>query len=259
MSWAQVHDIYDGSFAGFLTCVFQAYARREEPVRFSTPEEAQAALWPERRVETDRDKARRVYRSLGPRLGAEGKRLVTYGFLTCMEEKELRLWRLMKLGYQNGPAFTRALADPEIAAVWKAVGHLTEEAHLLKGFARFSELEGVLVGEIEPKNRVLPLLRPHFCARLPGENFALYDRTHKELLLARPGKWAILPAEDFVPGPAGEEELDCRRLWRQFYHIIAIEGRYNPRCRMTHMPKRYWSVMTEFQDGGEQPGLSHPS
>ena len=143
--------------------------------------------------------------------------------------------------------------------MWKAVGHLTEEAHLLKGFARFSELEGVLVGEIEPKNRVLPLLRPHFCARLPGENFALYDRTHKELLLARPGKWAILPAEDFVPGPAGEEELDCRRLWRQFYHIIAIEGRYNPRCRMTHMPKRYWSVMTEFQGGGEQPGLSHPS
>ena len=27
---------------------------------------------------------------------------------------------------------------------------------------------------------------------------------------------------------------------------IAIEDRYNPKCRMTHMPKRYWENMTEF-------------
>ena len=27
---------------------------------------------------------------------------------------------------------------------------------------------------------------------------------------------------------------------------IAIKERYNPRCRMGHMPKRYWANMTEF-------------
>ena len=35
-------------------------------------------------------------------------------------------------------------------------------------------------------------------------------------------------------------------MWRSFYHTISIEGRYNPNCRMTHMPKRYWGDMTEF-------------
>ena len=119
--------------------------------------------------------------------------------------------------------------------------------HLLKGFTRFSEIDGVLVGEIEPKNRVLPLLRPHFCARYPGENFVLHDRTHREVLLHRPGRWAIVPAEDFRPGAPGEAERQYRRLWRRFYDTIAIEGRYNPRCRMTQMPKRYWGTMTEFQ------------
>ena len=48
-------------------------------------------------------------------------------------------------------------------------------------------------------------------------------------------------------GPAGEEELRYRAMWRKFYDTIAIEGRYNPRCRMTQMPKRYWGDMTEFQ------------
>ena len=51
MSWTQVCYCYDGSFAGFLTCVFEAYARREEPAAFAGPADAQAALWPERRVD----------------------------------------------------------------------------------------------------------------------------------------------------------------------------------------------------------------
>lgn len=38
-----------------------------------------------------------------------------------------------------------------------------------------------------------------------------------------------------------------RQLWTRFYNTISIEGRYNPKCRMTHMPKRYWAMMTEFQ------------
>ena len=48
-------------------------------------------------------------------------------------------------------------------------------------------------------------------------------------------------------GPAGAEELAYRKLWRTFYDTIAIEGRRNPKCRMTNMPKRYWAMMTEFQ------------
>ena len=53
--------------------------------------------------------------------------------------------------------------------------------------------------------------------------------------------------EDFQLGPAGERELAYRRLWRSFYDTISIQGRENPRCRMTQMPKRYWGRMTEFQ------------
>ena len=144
MSWTQVSYVYDGSFAGFLTCVFDSYAGREEPMSFSTPEDGRLTLWPERHIGTDQARARRVYQSLDKKLGAEGKRLVVQGFLTCLEEKELHLWRFLRLGYQLGPGFTRGLADERVAVVWKAVQHLTGEAHLLKGFTRFSELDGVL-------------------------------------------------------------------------------------------------------------------
>ena len=246
MSWTQVSYLYDGTYAGFLTCVFDSYLHREEPADFTPFHEAAASFYPQRAVETDREKARRVYRSLD-QLGPTGRRWAVRGFLTCLPERELWLWRFLRLGFVQKAAVSRDLTDPVVDRVRRAVQHLEQEAHLFTGFVRFSELDGVLAGEITPKNRVLPLLRPHFCGRLPQERFLLYDKTHREALVHMPGKWAILPAEDFQMGPAGEEELRYRAMWRKFYDTIAIEGRYNPRCRMTQMPKRYWGDMTEFQ------------
>ena len=135
---------------------------------FSTPEDGRLTLWPERRIETDQAKARRVYQSLDKKLGAEGKRLVVQGFLTCLEEKELHLWRFLRLGYQLGPGFTRGLADERVAAVWKAVQHLTGEAHLLKGFTRFSEIDGVLVGRLNPRTGCSPCCGPTSAPATPA-------------------------------------------------------------------------------------------
>ena len=145
----------------------------------------------------------------------------------------------------------RNLTDPVVDKVRKAVWHLEHEAHQYKGFTRFSELEGVLVGEIEPKNRVLPLLAPHFAGRFNGERVVLYDRTHREAFFYENFRWAILPVEEFSMGPAGEEERQWRRLWKKFFQTVSIEGRYNPKCQDTHLPKRYRHVMTEFME--EEP------
>ena len=253
MSWTQICCQYDGTYSGFLSCVFDCWVNREEPVEFRTPEDMCCSLYPLRTVETDEAHARRVYRSFA-KFGREGRNLAIRGFLTCLPDKELWLWRFSRLGYTQGPKISQNLTDPTVDRLRKAVWHLEHEAHMYTGFVRFSERNGVLAGEIAPKNRVLPLLRPHFCSRYPQENFVLHDRTHREALFHRPGPkgWAILPVEDFALDSAGEEERVWQRLWRSFYHTIAIEGRYNPKCRMSNMPKRYWAMMTEFQKEWDQ-------
>lgn len=259
-AWTPVSYTYDGTYAGFLSCVFDSYVYREEPAAFLGPEDAQSLLFPERVVETDEAHARRVYRSF-PKLGAEGRRLAVRGFLSCLPEKELHLWRFLRLGYEIGPKVGQHLTDSRVDVLRKAVRHLEHEAHMYKGFVRFSEQDGTLVAQLEPKNRVLPLMAPHFCGRFSGERFLIYDRTHGEALLHRPGKWAILAMDELNLAPAGEEELRFRRLWRRFYDSIAIQERYNPKCRMTQMPKRYWRMMTEFQEDAPPtlpPGTDRP-
>ena len=62
-----------------------------------------------------------------------------------------------------------------------------------------------------------------------------------------------------LPQP-GPREKHWQELWKRFYNTIAIEGRENPRCRMSHMPKRYWENMPEVKDllrGKNAPSCVH--
>ena len=170
-------------------------------------------------------------------------------------QKEILLLGFLRQGYRFGAAVENRLADPTVNAVMKAVKFVYNESHLIKEFLRFSDFGGVLVSIIHPKNFVLPFIQPHFCGRYPNESFFIYDATHKTALAYRSHEWKYLAVDSFTMPEKGEEEAFYRRLWKQYYNTIAVEGRYNPKCRMGHMPKRYWTDMTEFQDDGE-PALS---
>ena len=239
--------VYDGTFSGFLCCVYESYVNREDPLFFRTPEEGELTLLPERQVFTDPAHWTRVYDSLDRRISPTARRLVEDGFLTCMEERERALLELIRLGYEAGPSVTRRLQDERVYRVFRAVRALRNEAEQYRGFVRFSEFDGMLAGEIEPKNRVLSLIAPFFHARLCGETFLLFDRTHREALLHSRGRWRILADVSFQMERADERERQYRQLWTRFYDTVAIAQRENPVCRRTHMPKRFWDQLTELQ------------
>ena len=236
---------YDGSFEGFLCCVFDSYVYHEYPARFQCEEEP--SLFPVRQVGTDAAHAARVLASL-EKISPYARELAVKSFLTCVPEREAVLYRFIRALYVQGRPLLRQLSHDAMLPLLKAVRHLEGEVHLLKGFVRFSDFGGMLAGEIRPKNRVLPLLQYHFCDRMYNEVFLLYDRTYREALVHRPGQWAIVPMEEFKMAAPSEEEAQYRRLWKRFYDTIEIKERHNPKLRRTHMPQRYWETMTEFQD-----------
>ena len=238
--------LYDGSFDGFLSCVFDSYVYHEEPLHFWDQDSREPTLFSARDIPTDPAHAERVRIGLG-RISPEALWLVIRGFLTCAPDREVILFRFIRRLMVRGRPLLRQLTDDTVFPLRKAVRHLEGEVHLLKGFVRFSDFEGLLAGEIRPKNRVLPLLRPHFCDRMYNETFLLYDRAHREALVHRPGQWAILPMESFRMAAPSQEEAQYRRLWKRFYDTVEIRERHNPKLRRTHMPQRYWETMTEFQ------------
>ena len=235
---------YDGTFDGFLCCIHDSYLYKEIPVGFSSDGDF-LSLYEVRIVPTQAAHSQRVYRGLAAR-SAKAAKAVYRGFLTCMEDKELRLYAFVRKVFREGDLFMWDLSDPVFYPLHKALRHMSGELEKLRGFIRFSEYSGVLGAEIEPKNRVLPLLRNHFCNRYANESFFIYDSTHKDLLLYSSGRSRMMRVDSLQLALPGEEELCFRALWKRFYETVAIRERENPRCQNTFLPKRYRGTMTEF-------------
>ena len=246
MAWEQMVFQYDGTFEGFLCCVFESYVHKEFPIAFYSDEEGCVlSFYSVRTVNTVEEHAQRVYRSL-VKVSPAAAQLTRKAFLTCLADKELHIYRLIRKLYREGSSFLKNQADEVYHPIAKALRHMSGEVEKLRGFVRFSDYNGILGAEIEPKNRVLPLLRHHFCSRYANESLFIYDRNHKELLLYTKGRSRIVPVEDFRPALPGEEEVHYRALWKRFYETIAIKERTNPRCQNSFLPKRYRGTMTEF-------------
>jgi len=241
---------YDGSFDGLLCCVFESYDKKEVPMDILQPDTPQTLLFQAKEIRTDSSKAARVLASIPKKIGTQAFDFVRHAFLTCFSQKELYILRFLRMGYRYGPSVMGMLTNDVVNTLFKAVKHLNNESHLLKGFVRFSILNQVLIAAIEPKNYVLPLLTEHFCERYPEERFLIYDKTHGMALVYEPYQSNLIAIEALeIPEP-DEEEQSFRELWQLFYDTIEVQGRHNPGCRMSHMPKRYWKCMTEF--GGPQ-------
>lgn len=250
---ADVIYTYDGSLDGFLCCVFESVYARELPIDILREEDAPLTLMGVRSIDTDPDKAERVRASIPLKISARALELVMIVFCSCLPSKELRILEFLLQGYQEGGELCFKLGDPVMAPLLRAEKHLLHEAHLLKGFVRFADVGGGLVAAITPKNYVLPFIARHFVLRYHDEQFMIFDKAHKAALVYQNSRPEILQVDHVTFPEITESEAHYQALWKQFYNTIAIEGRENPRCRMTHMPKRYWQNMLEVSD------LVHPA
>jgi probable DNA metabolism protein len=245
---ADVIYTYDGSFDGFLCCVFESVYSGELPFAILREEDAPPVLMDTRFIAANPGKAERVRASIPLKISGRALALVTTVFCSCLAEKELRILEFLLRAYREGGKLCAMPGEAVTAPLLNAEKHLLGEAHLLKGFVRFSDVGGALVAAITPKNEVLPFIARHFVLRYRDEQFMILDKTHKAALVYRGGRAEILQI-DHVTFPAlPENETRCQALWKRFYDTIAIESRENPRCRMTHMPKRYWVNMPELSD-----------
>lgn len=245
---AAVKDVsycYDGSFQGFLCCVFESFSQKEIPAAVLPPAEGQTSLFPQRDIPTRPDLARRVAAGL-ERLGPSVRERVTTGFLADEPGKELILLRFARLCFERGPSAARMMGDADVAAAFALERAVNNEGCKYIEFLRFEQRGAMLGTIIHPRHNVLPLLRGHFCSRLPDEDFMIFDATHGVALLRRSGKVCYMQMKQYTPAPDPAEE-DWQALWKRFFYALTIEERRNPACQQNHVPKRYWQDMCEMQ------------
>ncbi|MCU6747616.1 MULTISPECIES: TIGR03915 family putative DNA repair protein [Lachnospiraceae] len=143
------------------------------------------------------------------------------------------------------------LDHPAVAKVFALSRRVANEAHYFIEFVRFRELKnGILFSEIAPKSQVLTCIGDHFANRFPLENFLIYDKTHRVFLLHEARKhWYLVWGKNLDEESIceiSEQETEYEKLWKCFFHTIAVEERKNPVCQRSHLPLRFRTDMLEF-------------
>jgi probable DNA metabolism protein len=239
--------VYDGSLECFFTCLFECFKNKEEPFDIIDAKITQPFLQPVFYIKTDIQKAKKVYDSINSKLGQDGFHFIRNAFFSCVNQKEMRLLHFILRGYKYGPKVFDMIDDENVLSLTKAVKFLINEARLLSGFIRFSDYDGILAAEINPKNQIFFILAPHFIDRMPRQDFLIYDQTHKTLCAYIKGKCSIYEIDEFQIPQNSLKEEKYKDLWKKLYDSLSIKERENLKLRQNNLPKRYWKNMVEME------------
>lgn len=173
-----------------------------------------------------------------------------YVFLSEEENKELIIFYFLlnSFKYQEKIIYMRNLNC--VVRALKIGKFVSREAHRMKGFIRFKELETkVFYAQMEPDNDILYLLSLHFQKRLASEYWMIRDKKRGMLSVYDKKRFYIIEDKnwDVSNMKLGKNELEMEELWKKFYNTIGIKERKNDRCRMNFMPKKYWKNILEME------------
>ena len=238
---------YDGSFEGFLSAVFDSFSMKTVPSDIAIFDDTEPSLLKIHYVETNFEHAKRVLNGIENKLGKTVLNMVKTAFLFDGSGKEMSILFFIRKAFAEGKSTGNKIGDEDVNRVYKMCIAVNNEAEHWRQFVRFSDSNGALVAVIHPKHFVLPLVKNFFCSRLKNEHFMVFDSEHEAALIHTSQRTAIIPVESLdFPDPS--EDNFYSDLWKSYYRHIAIASRYNPTCRRSHMPKRFWQYLPEVSE-----------
>ena len=240
--------IYDGSFEGFLSCVFEAFLNKEEPALITACPEVQLSVASEvKEIATDAQQAERVCAGIREKLGTGALTAAYHATLSAEQDAEAAALQYLKLGFKIGKKIYGALTDSRVIRMREISRAVKREAGRFLEFLRFSELEGgILFGEFEPEQNVLPLIMPHFAERLKTQPFIIFDKGRSLAGVYNTNEWTVISGADPVLPRLSDNEREYRELWKLFFNSIAVKERINPDLQTQLLPKKYRKYITEF-------------
>ncbi|MEG1783182.1 MAG: TIGR03915 family putative DNA repair protein, partial [Oscillospiraceae bacterium] len=242
---ADVNYLYDGSFMGFLCCVYNYYYNPLKPVDIISQDNFTPSFYGFIEIETIEQEANKVRGAIENKISLESLEFLQDCFLSRLKGREMYMLRYIEKGFKIGGKIRQMLTDDTVDVLQKAWVHLLREQRLYLGIVRFYKAGDVYIASIKPENQILPLLAHHFSERFANESFMIYDESNHQALIYSNNQWKIIYVKDIQLPPVELSELETQRLWKQFYDTIAIKDRANPRCRMNFLPKRTWDRLPE--------------
>ncbi|MDO5041463.1 MAG: TIGR03915 family putative DNA repair protein [Peptoniphilus sp.] len=235
--------VYDGTFEGFLSTLFDAYKIIE---KIEIIEESDQIDFFEDviRTQNSEEKAQRVADAIKNKISKYFFREVSLCHLSKDPKKDTVIARVIKSVFQRGLVYMSSV-DANVIGFKSMIKNILSENHTYKGLLRFKKIQNsFLFAQIEPDNDILQILVPHFINRLPREKFIIYDVGRKYCAVYCQGEVRFLKVEDPKIIYDNNEDF-IEEAWKNFYNSVRIDNRRNIRLMKTNMPIKYWKYLPE--------------
>lgn len=249
--------IFDGSFEGLLTSVFEFYERKPGKTQLVDVAHFQPTMLEEvLEIISDETKSKRVWDGLKKKTSPDWQTRFYKAFLSETPEIFQHLFDFACYIFDNPEGAEANYGHPSVIAISKMDKSVNREKHRMKAFIRFQETaDGIFYAPIEPDYNVLPLIAGFFKNRYAGQPWIIYDLKRKyglyyDLENVSEITFEFVPevktASAYLPSDTlnNKEELYAL-LWNDYFKSTNIPARKNMKLHIQHVPKRYWKYLTE--------------
>jgi probable DNA metabolism protein len=246
--------LYDGSFEGLLTVVFEAYAHKRWPQQIMAVNRAQPGLFgPTQLVSTDAAKADRVWQGLLRKISQTARTSLYRCYLSELPGVEMTLFAYLRQAFEGPEGMEQNFASVSVRQVARISQQVHREKHRMEAFVRFQRtVDGLFVSTIDPDFNVLPLISDHFRNRYADQRWVIYDTRRRYGIYFDLQEVMDVSFADSTIGsgnlPAhalAETEDTYQALWQAYFDHVNIPARKNLKLQLRQLLRRYWKYLPE--------------
>lgn len=238
--------VYDGSFEGFLTLVYEVYYQKLTPVTILREVPNRLILDDIVVIEYQEEKSVKVLEALKKKFTKKHFETIFHIFMCDSVEFELPLLHFIILGFKSQKELEN-INHTFILNIQNLQRELFRHSHKMTGFIRFVELDdGTLYGKIDTKFNVVYHLGTHFLERFNNQNYIIHDLKRKLAFIKNESFCGVQEVATFDEPTISANEEKFSNLWKTFFASVAIESRTNKKLQRQMVPLLYRTFMTEF-------------
>jgi probable DNA metabolism protein len=240
--------VYDGSFEGFLSLVYDVYYKKLSPTQILKEMPQTLLLEDVYEVAFDELNAMKVFSSLQERFLPQNLQTIQNIFLCEAIAFEMDLLAFIVLGFKSQKELQN-INNPALFRLRSYEKQLFHNYHKMSGFLRFVELsDGSLYAKLESRFNLAFLLGRHFKKRLNNQEFYIHDVKRTLVFVHTKEYVGIRRVAAFELPEHSEDEAKFQRLWKEFFKSVTIESRKNERLQKQTVPLLYRTYMSEFEE-----------
>ncbi len=249
--------IYDGSYIGLFTAVFEVYERKCKDVFIVKQQQLEALAFDENRmVYNDGAKAERVLKALRKKVSADCFANIYRCYLSELKGVENTILQFVHYVFASKQNIEDNFGNAAVLDIAQIARKVGREKHRFEAFVRFENIgDRFFYAPIDPDYNVLPLIVPHFKRRYADQDWIIYDTKRKYgVHYDRQTEQVNEAVIDFTINnsdlaPTGisfdPDETLHQDLWKNYFKSTNIPIRRNMKLHLQHVPKRYWKYLVE--------------